>query len=120
MGEKQTFITLMRRMVHGSIVPLKSAPKRQALKVFGGTLSIEEFRAGDDTCEVKMPESIFHSCIVQTTSDSSPVSFSTTDKKMKAIQESTQVAEPLKLRRPKPLQRTESSLEKALKLKKNP
>lgn len=38
------YITLMKKRIFGKIVSTKMAPSRQSLKMFGGTLSIEEFR----------------------------------------------------------------------------
>jgi hypothetical protein len=121
MGERQQFITLMRRHVYGQIAPCPKAPTRQALKVFGGNLTIEEFRKCPDVVDIKMPFSVFHSCVVQNQDQTTttPATFtSNSEQKLKTIQDSVQTGEQLKLRRPKPLKRTESALEKSLKLKK--
>jgi len=121
MGECQQFITLMRRHVYGQIAPCPKAPVRQALKVFGGNLTIEEFRKCPDVVDIKMPFSVFHSCVIQNQEQktTTPATFtSNPEQKLKTIQDSVQTGEQLKLRRPKPLKRTESALERSLKLKK--
>lgn len=122
MGERQMFITMMRREVYGKIIPCPIAMSREALSVFGGKLSIEEFRdCRKDLCEVKMPYSVFHSCIASEDTFSpvqAPQSSSSAASKLQTIRESVQVGEQLKLRRSKPLKRAESALEKSLKLKK--
>jgi hypothetical protein len=38
-------VTLMRKRTEGKIKPIKSAPSRYCLKMFGGPVSIEEFRS---------------------------------------------------------------------------
>lgn len=38
------FITLMRKRVEGKVISTIPAPKRESLKIFGGTLDIDEFR----------------------------------------------------------------------------
>ena len=121
MGERQQFITLMRRHVYGQIAPCPKAPTRQSLAVFGGNLTIEEFRKCPDVVDIKMPFSVFHSCVIQNQEQTTatPAAFtSNSEQKLKTIQDSVQTGEQLKLRRPKPLKRTESALEKSLKLKK--
>lgn len=125
MGERQQFITLMRRHVYGTITSCPKAPVREALKVFGGNLTIEEFRKCPDVVDVKMPFSVFHSCVVkQDKVEVDPVStfasLKSSEQKLQTIRDSVQTGDQLKLRRPKPLKRSESALEKSLKLKKRP
>ena len=121
-GERQQFITQMRRDIYGQIShSCPMAPKREALQVFGGNLTIEEFRKNPDVVDIKMPYTIFHSCIlpVQTPQVTTQnVTNSNSEQKLRNIQESVNKGEQLKLRRPKPLKSTESALEKTLKLKK--
>jgi hypothetical protein len=105
-GEYQSFITLMRKHVYGKIDPCRVAPKRQCLKVFGGTMDIEQFRAGKDPPMVNMPNEMHMICITETninTVDVVPKGVTSTDT--------------LKLKREKPLKRAESSLEKSLGIK---
>jgi len=107
-GEVLEFLALMRKHALGKYVPLWPAPKRQALQIFGGTLSIQEFRKRASTAPwVQNPSDIHRYHSVLELARMGP-------------------AEPagpdgdgdLKLKRTKPLKRAESKLESALKLKK--
>lgn len=102
-GEIQSYIVMMIRQARGKYESYPYAPKREALKVFGGKLSIEEFRRCREPPFIKMPNEIYIEC----------VSNAYVMKKDDALQDETG----LKLRREKPLKRNESSLEKALKKK---
>jgi hypothetical protein len=99
-GEIQSFIAVMRRKALGKYVILKAAPKRQALKIFGGTLSIEEFRrCSQQEAPVFVP---YEKYICPTTP-----AVTVTSSELSAD-------ETLKLKRDKPLKRTASKLESAL------
>ena len=120
-GEMQMFLALMRMQTFGKYVPLWPAPKREALAIFGGTLSIEEFRSYGGRVE---PIPVFFPDdrqLLQT------VGFTTKDEvnqisntnastrgKMSAIETSTSSNETLKLKRTKPLERSKSKLENVL------
>lgn len=55
-GELQMYIMLMRKHANGGkYASTRLAPKRQTLKMFGGVLSIEDFRASTSNVIVKMP-----------------------------------------------------------------
>jgi hypothetical protein len=55
-GEMQMYIALMRKHTNGNkYTPIRCAPKRPTLKVFGGTLTIEQFRDGSSNVVVTMP-----------------------------------------------------------------
>jgi hypothetical protein len=55
-GERQMFIGLMRKHANNNKhVATGMAPKRPALAMFGGTLSIDEFRRGSSNVIVTMP-----------------------------------------------------------------
>jgi hypothetical protein len=98
-GEIQSFIALMRLKVFGKYVPLKAAPKRQALKIFGGPLSIEEFRkTSTQSVPIYLPYESYIIPLAETVKVDQPA----------------EVGETLKLKRTKPLQRTASKLESAL------
>ena len=43
-GSKGTLLTTLIRTIHGRYYDISSAPPRSALKVFGGTMTIEQFR----------------------------------------------------------------------------
>jgi len=117
-GEMQMYLALMRKQAFGRYVPLWPAPKREALAIFGGTLSIEEFRSYGGLVEpipVSFPDD---RQLIQT------VGFCTRDEivkttfnsrgKMSAIETSTSSTDTLKLKRMKPLERSKSKLENVL------
>ena len=100
-GEIQSFVAMMRMKTFGTYVVLKAAPKRQALKIFGGSLSIEEFRGcSQQDAPVYVP---YEKYICPTAKAVTVTS---------AVEQSPD--EPLKLKREKPLKRTASKLESAL------
>jgi len=98
-GEIQSFIAQMRLKVFGKYVPFKAAPKRQALKIFGGHLTIEEFRkSSTQSVPVYLPYESYITPLTETVK----------------IDQPAEAGEALKLKRTKPLQRTASKLESAL------
>jgi len=122
-GEYQMFLALMRKKAYGKSVPCWPAPKRWALKCFGGAMSIEEFRAFGGLVEppiVHWPHEKLH---VVTVGGMAPIkeaeSKQTTSsynskRMMSAIENSTTETSTLKLKRAKPLQREGSKLENIL------
>ncbi len=91
------FITLMRKRVEGKVTHTKSAPNKKCLKMFGGTVCIEEFRKSTcNTIDVSIPGEIFQ----QQTVIKNDITNSTTGG--------------LKLKRDKPLERSKSKLETSL------
>jgi len=102
-GVIQSNITLMMKHVYNKITLCKMAPKRECLKVFGGTMTIEEFRGCKDAPFVSMPNENYIPCIVNNT--------------YKPIEPPEEDTSGLKLKRAKPLKRNESLLEKAMKRK---
>lgn len=88
------YITLMRKRMEGKISMTKKAPTRYSLKMFGGTMSIDEFRNGVPVV-VKIPGEIFQNQEV-------------------FKQEEIKKEDGLKLRREKPLERSKSKLETSL------
>jgi hypothetical protein len=103
-GEMQMYLSLMRKQALGKYTPLFSAPKREALKVFGGTLTIEEFRAyqGKQPPPVEFPNQIQMTQIVG-------------GAKIMQVPTAENVDdEELILKRAKPLLRAKSKLESAL------
>ena len=118
MGEMLTFLTLMRKKTFGKIVPLFPAPKRTTLAIFGGTLSIEEFRSFGGVKEpppVSFPDD---RQLVQTVghgpSKAEVQQITNTRGKMNAIESSVGGGDTLKLKRDKPLERSKSKLENIL------
>lgn len=103
-GEMQMYLALMRKQALGKYTPLFSAPKREALKVFGGTLTIEEFRAfqGKQPPSVELPNQIQLTHIIG-------------GAKIAPIPSAEPVNDDeLVLKRSKPLLRAKSKLESAL------
>jgi len=121
-GEIQTYIALMRKQTFGHYVPLWPAPKRQALACFGGTMSIEEFRSYGGSVEPPVVHYPFEKRIVATiggtvTEDArinAPSKPTGTGGRLAAIENSTTSGDTLKLKRNKPLARSESKLENVL------
>lgn len=123
-GEIQMFLALMRKKAYGKSYQCWPAPKRWALKCFGGTMSIEEFRKYGGFVEppvVHWPHMKLHDPSVGFTSTGElpkgvvgGSSRSMGAKKMNDIETSTTETSTLKLKRNKPLQRAESKLENIL------
>ena len=122
-GEVQSFLAMMRLRAFGKFVPLWPAPKRQFLKCFGGTMSIEEFRAYGGLVEppqLYFPvEKQLHPVFNDSKSElvvKGPVTASGAQNsgRLKAIENSSGQQDTLKLRRSKPLARAASKLESTL------
>ena len=95
------YIALLRKKSNGNkYVPTQCAPKRWALEMFGGTLTIEEFRKNSSNVGIIMPWEN-HVMPTQTRARALPSA-------------PVQQQEELVLRRPKPLPRAKSSLEASL------
>jgi hypothetical protein len=123
-GEIQMILMMMRRRAIGRYEPLWPAPKREALKIFGGTMTIEEFRSYGGLVEppiIHWPDEKRHVPIiggataVTETGGGAEAPAPAKDKtRLKAIQNSTSSSDTLKLKRTKPLARAESKLENVL------
>ena len=122
-GEVQSFLAMMRLRAFGKFVPLWPAPKRQFLRCFGGTMSIEEFRAFGGLVEppqLYFPvEKQLHPVFNDSRSElvvKGPVTTSGVQDsgRLKAIENSSGQQETLKLKRSKPLARAASKLESTL------
>jgi hypothetical protein len=111
---------MMRRRAYGPYSALFAAPPRQALKKFGGTMTIEEFRSyhGKAAPVVFFPHDIqIHHLISDGGENIRGVHISeggNTVSKMKAIETTEVRGETLKLKRAKPLERSKSKLETSL------
>jgi hypothetical protein len=95
------------------------APSRYALKEFGGTMTIKEFRAhGDEGHFVPYPLPdefvMLPPEIVKPTNESTQIPNCNTNKKFYEISNTKTTNETLKLKRPKPLKRDEKNLETML------
>lgn len=103
-------ITLMRKKMFGKLEPIRAAPNRFSLKQFGGTMTIEEFRAGtqrDEPFEKKQELRIepVKSVVIKNPEN---------QEKLAEIVNSTHTNEPLRLKRNKPLKRQHNTLENSL------
>jgi len=102
-------IICMRKQMYGIIGSVKMAPNRYELDVFGGTMTIDEFRRDGvkDGGEPKpIDEKKHHEVLIPFVSNT-----------LKNVEE---IKGDLKLKREKPLQRTHNSLESALGLRIKP
>ena len=99
----------MRKKLYNSFGNIKPAPSRYSLDVFGGPMTIEEFRSGqtvDTGPTTPINEESYRSMVIKMVSGS-------TDK-MAQIENSSGKNEPLKLKRQKPLKRDVNNLEMTL------
>ena len=117
MYEIQQNITLMRKQCYNKTEGLRCAPKRQCLKVFGGTMTIEEFRGEADAPLINRPRIAVDEPVTIVEAQKMSSSSATEKQLLKNIQDANAPTEQLKLKRTKPLKRTESALEKSLNLK---
>jgi hypothetical protein len=103
-------IVLMRKQLFGMVGTIPIAPNRFNLKVFGGFLSIEDFRKGitiDHGPLNKETEEV----LVKKERAPPPI---TNSIKMSQISSSSGTNEQLRLKRTKPLKRDDNNLEKTL------
>jgi hypothetical protein len=117
-GEIGMYITLMHKQTTNKLELIPSAPSRYALKVFGGTLDIEEFRKSDGNSMVTMPNEThkLHGVVETGKREVKKLTQAALDVKMDEISRSTTKNETLKLKRNKPLKRDKgaSVFEKSL------
>ena len=108
-GKTTMNIMIMRKKLYNSFGNIKPSPSRYQLDVFGGPMTIEEFRSGQtvDTGPITpINEEPHRSMVIKMVSGS-------TDK-MAQIENSSGKNEPLKLKRQKPLKRDVNNLEMTL------
>ncbi len=103
-------IIIMRKKLYNKLGSITMAPLREQLDVFGGDLTIDEFRS-NNIVDKEKPMDI----------DSKPledrvIPISSNHVKMNEIRNATGKNETLKLKREKPLKRNQNSLETALGL----
>jgi len=112
-------IVMLHKAKYGYVRSIRCAPSRYALKEFGGTLTIEEFRLfsnSETRVIVGMPDEMFR---IQDVTVKSEIKGYTNnhmsdDQKFSEISCATSVGDTLKLKRTKPLKRDENNLEKTL------
>jgi len=117
-----TYITLFHRRCTGELRGVRSAPPRVALRVFGGHMSIEEFRAASgkplEYCMLP-PRMIVHEQAIQEVDLSQPVRKHKQQPApdLRAVVNFKDVStknETLRLKRPKPLQNNRNLLERTM------
>tara|TARA_B100001250_G_C19619442_1_gene708680 strand:+ start:236 stop:559 length:324 start_codon:yes stop_codon:yes gene_type:complete len=101
---------MMRRKLFDKIGTIKRAPHREKLKVFGGNMTIEQFRE-NNVVDKEEPKEIESVPVPEITV---PIVPST--KKLEDIKSATGKNETLRLKREKPLKRNENNLESVLGL----
>lgn len=101
---------VMRKKLYNKIGSIKKAPNRYELDVFGGNMTIEEFRKNIDI-DKEVPKEVVTEPVPQIV-----VPFVSNNNKMNEIKNSTTSNNALKLKRNKPLQRSHNNLESALGL----
>lgn len=105
-------IVMMRRRMYKQSGHVKPAPCRFNLNVFGGDMTIEEFRANQtaDKAAVEIED------VPTTPHKNKVIPFISNTKKMEEIKNSSVDNNALKLKRSKPLKRNHNNLESALGL----
>jgi hypothetical protein len=104
----------MYKAAHGNVTSIKCAPNRYALKVFGGKLSIEEFRKSCTRVIVNMPDHVHHIQDVVLKNEIRSLSESEMNNKFQEISRTSTTNETLKIKRQKPLKRDVNNLETTL------
>ena len=108
-------IVILRKKVYNIVTPIRSAPWRFSLKVFGGTLTIEEFRKNETKDTPAVVASPFTDEKTESVDFVKRVTqLRISDSKMQEISSSVGSNETLRLKRTKPLKRDENNLEKTL------
>ena len=103
-------IVVMRKSMFKQFGPVKPAPNRYSLKVFGGTMTIEEFRS-NQTKDVAVATPVETIPVVNRV-----IPIVESSKKLDDIKNSQTQNNALKLKRTKPLKRNHNNLESALGL----
>jgi hypothetical protein len=116
-------ISLMKKHMYGHTKPIKAAPSRWSLQIFGGNLDIDEFRKcstcvnEDEQLKTILPynRELIREVVnkIEKTKPHVP-SDNQLQGKFERITGSTNKNEPLKIKRTKPLKRDESNLETTL------
>ena len=104
-------VMMRRRMYGGKLESVSPAPWRYRLNVFGGDMTIEEFRS-NQTVDVEIPKPVDIKPVVNNL-----IPFVSNTKKMDEIKNAnSNNNNALKLKRNKPLKRNHNNLESALGL----
>jgi len=123
-AEINQFITLYKKRVVGKITKTKPAPSRYALELFGGSMSISEFRSGAKNVWIQLPNSNYYPLIINkykeiTSKEKRKESIIITEEsKIDDINSSESTTDDLRLKRPIPLKKAKNNLETLMGLKK--
>jgi hypothetical protein len=115
-------IALMRLTMNPkSVIRTSKAPSRYLLQMFGGDMTIDEFRniSKDDFPTFQLPNEVYMLPLVQkkavpTTVPNVTKGVNDLQSKIDEINQSSTHNEPLRLKRPKPLKRDQNNLETSL------
>lgn len=114
-GQLSTFLTLLHKRTVGKVKHITRAPPRVALQMFGGPLSIEEFRNISGSCSIhpapKNMVVISPNLIESDMEIDKPQTYKEVN--FQGVQTNN---EPLRLKRNKPLKNSKHTLEKAMGL----
>jgi len=103
-------IIIMRKKLYNKLGSIRIAPLREELDVFGGHMTIEEFR-NNSVVDKDKPNEIDKKPL-----ESKIIPIISNTKKMDEIKSATGKNETLRLKRDKPLKRNQNNLESALGL----
>ena len=122
MSEICALITLLRKKTEGKVTPTIPAPDKYILKMFGGPMTIEDFRKECHTPSVEYQLPDYNHAIpfvVNKQRVVPDVKSSELEKRLDNIHRASNKNEPLKLKRGKPLKRNvqTNSLEHSLSIK---
>ena len=125
-GLINSYIKLLRRETEGKMVDTKRAPSKWLLNIFGGPLTIEEFRNNTNITVPIIDEMGIQVIPIQKKGYSQTIRVNTNNDSnetyhMNQIQNASGANDTLKLRRPKPLNKNQSGndLEKSLGIIRN-
>ena len=107
-------IVMMRKKLFGKIGTIKKAPHRNKLEVFGGNMSIEQFRENNVKDEEIPVDTINTEPVPEITIPI--VANISNEKRLQDINRSSGNNETLRLKREKPLKRNQNNLETVLGL----
>jgi len=122
MSEICALITLLRKKTEGKVTPTIPAPDKYILKMFGGPMTIEDFRKECHTPSVEYQLPDYNHAIPAVVNKQRvvpDVKPSELERRLDNIHKASNKNEPLKLKRGKPLKRNiqNNSLEHSLSIK---
>jgi hypothetical protein len=113
-------ITLFHKRCTGKLRSIRAAPPRVALQVFGGHMSIEQYRAASEEpvqYEILPPRMIVHQDVIHERHETERAARPRVAKSLQDVvsfDDASTSNEPLRLKRAKPLQKNRNLLEKIM------